>query len=117
MINQETTPALEIDSVSKSFKEKRRTLPVLSDISLTVGQGEFVSIIGPSGSGKSTLLHVIGGLTRPDAGTVRMNGAEVTGQQGHISYMPQQPPCPLADDRGQCAAGPGGARHCQPGGP
>ncbi|MED5016236.1 ABC transporter ATP-binding protein [Paenibacillus chibensis] len=87
----ELPPALEAAGVSKAFRAKRSSLQVLDDITLTVNQGEFVSIVGPSGSGKSTLFHIIGGLVKPDAGTVRMNGKDVTGEQGHISYMPQQP--------------------------
>ncbi|BFH59916.1 ABC transporter ATP-binding protein [Paenibacillus azoreducens] len=83
--------ALEATGVSKAFRGKRDNLQVLNNVTLTVRKGEFVSIIGPSGSGKSTLFHIIGGLVKPDAGTVRMNGTDVTGQQGHISYMPQQP--------------------------
>lgn len=87
----ELPPALDASGISKSFRAKRSSLQVLDDITLTVRKGEFVSIVGPSGSGKSTLFHIIGGLVKPDAGTVRMNGRDVTGQQGHISYMPQQP--------------------------
>ncbi|MEC0141394.1 ABC transporter ATP-binding protein, partial [Paenibacillus macerans] len=46
---------------------------------------------GPSGCGKSTLFHIVGGLTAPDQGEVYLQGAKVTGQRGHISYVPQQP--------------------------
>lgn len=84
-------PALDISGVSKAFTHRRQSTPVLNNVSLTVGQQEFVSILGPSGCGKSTLFHIIGGLERPDSGTVSMNGREVTGQRGEISYMPQQP--------------------------
>lgn len=85
-------PALEADGIYKSFRKSRRQeLQVLDGLSLAVQPGEFVSIIGPSGSGKSTLFHIIGGLTKPDAGSIGMNGAEVTGRKGLISYMPQQP--------------------------
>lgn len=84
-------PALDIVDVHVSFKERRRKLPVLDGLSLTVEKGEFVAIVGPSGCGKSTLFHIIGGLLNPQAGEVRMNGMPVTGQRGHISYMPQQP--------------------------
>lgn len=85
-------PALEADGIYKSFRKSRRQeLQVLDGLSLAVQPGEFVSIIGPSGSGKSTLFHIIGGLTKPEAGSIRMNGAEVTGRKGLISYMPQQP--------------------------
>ncbi|MDR0269069.1 ABC transporter ATP-binding protein [Paenibacillus sp.] len=87
----ELSPALEASGISKAFRGKRDNLQVLDNVTLTVQKGEFVSIVGPSGSGKSTLFHIVGGLVKPDAGTVRMNGTDVTGQQGHISYMPQQP--------------------------
>lgn len=84
-------PALEVRGISKSFRERRNKLPVLQDISLTVAPGEFVSIVGPSGSGKSTLFHIIGGLATPDSGQILLQGKEVTGSKGHISYVPQQP--------------------------
>jgi ABC-type nitrate/sulfonate/bicarbonate transport system ATPase subunit len=85
------TPALEVSGISKSFTHRRRETNVLNNVSLKVEQQEFVSIVGPSGCGKSTLFHMIGGLVKPDAGTIRMNGKVVTGQRGEISYMPQQP--------------------------
>ncbi|MCM3135110.1 ABC transporter ATP-binding protein [Paenibacillus polysaccharolyticus] len=84
-------PALNIVDVHAYFKERRRKLPVLNGLSLTVEKGEFVAIVGPSGCGKSTLFHIIGGLLKPQDGQVLMNGKQVTGQRGHISYMPQQP--------------------------
>lgn len=84
-------PALDIADVHVSFKERRRKLPVLNGLSLTVKKGEFVAIVGPSGCGKSTLFHIIGGLLTPQNGDVFMNGKQVTGERGHISYMPQQP--------------------------
>nr|WP_232101846.1 ABC transporter ATP-binding protein [Paenibacillus sp. URB8-2] len=82
---------MEVSGISKSFSQRGRSIPVLEQVSLTVKPDEFVSIIGPSGCGKSTLFHIIGGLVKPDAGAVRMNGATVTGQRGSVSYMPQQP--------------------------
>ncbi|MCA1292471.1 ABC transporter ATP-binding protein [Paenibacillus sp. alder61] len=85
------SPALEVRELRLSFRERRNTLPVLDGVSLAVAKGEFVSIIGPSGCGKSTLFHVIGGLLKPDAGSVIAGGAEVTGQRGLISYVPQKP--------------------------
>ncbi|AIQ21751.1 ABC transporter ATP-binding protein [Paenibacillus sp. FSL H7-0737] len=84
-------PALEVSGISKSFTHRRRETNVLNNVSIKVEQQEFVSIVGPSGCGKSTLFHMIGGLVKPDAGTIRMNGRAVTGQRGEISYMPQQP--------------------------
>lgn len=96
-MNEESTlkdtagPALEVRQIHKTFHDRRRDVPVLRDISLRVPAGEFVSIIGPSGCGKSTLFHVIGGLTAPEQGEVLLQGRPVTGQRGHISYVPQQP--------------------------
>lgn len=83
--------ALEVSDISKSFSHRRQQTDVLQNVSLHVKQQEFVSIVGPSGCGKSTLFHIIGGLVKPDAGEVSMNGTIVTGQRGKISYMPQQP--------------------------
>lgn len=82
---------LELTGVGKSYVRDKRPFRVLDGISLRVEAGEFVSLIGPSGSGKSTLFRLIGGVERPDEGTVRIGGREATGERGHISYMPQQP--------------------------
>ncbi|NUU22460.1 MAG: ABC transporter ATP-binding protein [Streptomycetaceae bacterium] len=71
---------LVIKGLHKSFGG-RRGVPaqhVLRDIDLTVGQGEFVSLIGHSGCGKSTLLGIVAGLQRPDAGSVALDGQEIT---------------------------------------
>lgn len=84
-------PALEVRSLHITFRERRSEVHVLDGLSLQVQPGEFVSLIGPSGSGKSTLFHIIGGLTAPDAGSVLMDGQDVTGEKGRIAYMPQQP--------------------------
>lgn len=88
---KQNLPALEVQDVHASFRERRNKLSVLNGLSLTVDQGEFVAIVGPSGCGKSTLFHIIGGLLKPQTGQVLMNGQNVTGQRGKISYMPQQP--------------------------
>jgi polar amino acid transport system ATP-binding protein len=64
-------PILELRSLSKRFG----THNVLSDVSLTIEQGEVVAIIGRSGSGKSTLLRCINGLERPDSGSIIFDGA------------------------------------------
>lgn len=85
------TKQLVMDHISKKFTDRHGTVHVLDRISLSVDHGEFVSIVGPSGSGKSTAFHIIGGLTEADEGRVLIDGQDVTGQRGHISYMPQQP--------------------------
>ncbi|MBI4485938.1 MAG: ABC transporter ATP-binding protein [Acidobacteria bacterium] len=71
------TTVLELDRVSREFEGKRHVI-ALDEVSLAIPRGDMVSIIGPSGSGKSTLLNMIGGLDRPTAGQVRVDG-EVLG--------------------------------------
>jgi putative ABC transport system ATP-binding protein len=65
---------IALDAVSRRFEGKRR-VTALDEVTLAIPRGELVSIIGPSGSGKSTLLNLIGGLDRPTAGQVRIDGA------------------------------------------
>ncbi len=76
---------LHIKSLSKQFDHH----PVLRDLSLQVEEGEFVSILGPSGSGKTTLFHLIGGMMEPEEGSIILNGKNINGKTGFISYMPQ----------------------------
>jgi ABC-type nitrate/sulfonate/bicarbonate transport system ATPase subunit len=81
---------LELRGISKTYRRRGQLLSVLDDVSLHVSEGEFVTLLGPSGSGKSTLFRLIGGVERPDRGSVVIAGKEVTGQSGQVSYMPQQ---------------------------
>jgi NitT/TauT family transport system ATP-binding protein len=68
-------PVVELKGVSKVFGSGGDAgVRALSDINLSIGRGEFISLIGPSGCGKSTLLRIIGDLTSPTAGTVTVNG-------------------------------------------
>ena len=67
---------MEISHCRKQFGENR----VLKDISLSVSEGQVVSIIGPSGSGKSTLLHALAGVDRPTSGQVLLDGQDVYAQ-------------------------------------
>ena len=69
---------VSIRNVSKSFAVDGGTVQALSDVSLSIRPGEFVSLIGPSGCGKSTLLRLIAGLETPDSGTVAIDGVPVT---------------------------------------
>lgn len=66
-----------LNNVSKSFEGTKRE--TLSDINFTIRDGEFVCVVGPSGCGKSTMLGLIAGLDKPTAGTISVNGREVTG--------------------------------------
>lgn len=70
---------IEIDHLSLDYEEKKGSFTALQDVSLTVKEGEFVSIIGSSGCGKSTLLSVLEGLNHPSSGTVKINGEPVKG--------------------------------------
>src|SRR5215216_7082431 len=63
----------------RTFGEGRSARRVLDGTDLDVEAGEIVAVLGRSGSGKSTLLHVLGGLDRPEAGTVEVGGERVTG--------------------------------------
>jgi putative ABC transport system ATP-binding protein len=66
-------PVIVATGVRKSYGDT----PVLRGVDLTVGDGEWVAVMGPSGCGKSTLLHLLGGLDRPDGGTIELRGARV----------------------------------------
>jgi NitT/TauT family transport system ATP-binding protein len=73
-------PMIEIDRVSQVFQtSSRQDHLALSDISLTIEGGAFVSILGPSGCGKSTLLYIVGGFVSPTLGAARMKGNVITG--------------------------------------
>jgi halogenation protein CepH len=66
-----------IQNLSKSYPIDGGRLSAIEDVSLEIGDGEFVSIVGPSGCGKSTLLHLLSGFERPDSGCVLMDGQPV----------------------------------------
>jgi NitT/TauT family transport system ATP-binding protein len=71
---------IEIEQLSKVFDTANRGRHVaLSDISMTVADGEFVSIVGPSGCGKSTLLYMVGGFVMPSTGCLHVMGKPITG--------------------------------------
>lgn len=69
---------IEIKDICKSFGEKDNRTQVLNNISLTVGKGEFISLMGASGSGKSTLLYLLGGLDTPDSGEIFLDGRDIS---------------------------------------
>jgi putative ABC transport system ATP-binding protein len=71
-------PIVILDRVVKRYREDGHIQTVLDGLSLEVRAGEMVAIIGPSGCGKTTLLNLIGALDRPDAGTVRCCGIDLT---------------------------------------
>ncbi len=72
--------------ISQGFGE----VDVLRDVTLDVESGEIACLLGPSGCGKTTLFHVISGLASPRAGRVLLDGEDITGRPGHLSYMLQK---------------------------
>jgi putative ABC transport system ATP-binding protein len=68
------TSIVYMKGVAKTYVRSRQRVEVLRGIDLTVEQGEFLALMGPSGSGKTTLLNLIGGLDRPDRGTITVAG-------------------------------------------
>ncbi len=84
---------LEANRLTKSYRGRR----VVDDVSLRISAGEIVGLLGPNGAGKTTTFYAIVGLTRPDAGTVILNGEDITGYPMYlrarkgISYLPQEP--------------------------
>ncbi len=71
--------AIELRNVGKTYRRGTREIRALRDVSLAVGTGEFLSVVGPSGSGKSTLLNLMGGLDQPSAGEIFINGLPLHG--------------------------------------
>ncbi|WP_250535830.1 ABC transporter ATP-binding protein [Caballeronia sp. AZ10_KS36] len=73
-----TAPLIQISHVAKSYRRGVQTVPVLTDITLSISEGDFVALMGPSGSGKSTLLNLIAGIDQPDSGELRVGGLDIT---------------------------------------
>ncbi len=68
---------VELRNVSKIYRLGGEEIRALDDVSLDIGLGEFISVIGPSGSGKSTLMHILGCLDSPTSGTIRLDGVMI----------------------------------------
>ena len=77
---------LKVEHVTKSFDGTR----IIEDISIELHHQELVSLLGISGGGKTTLFNVIAGLSQPDSGAVFLNGQDITGKPGQVSYMLQK---------------------------
>ena len=81
-----TVPALWAEGVTKSYGGRT----IIQDISLSLEKGELVCLLGVSGAGKTTLFHSLSGLERPDSGRIYLEGEDITGTPGRISYMLQR---------------------------
>jgi energy-coupling factor transport system ATP-binding protein len=77
---------IELDRITFRYGE-RRGAPLFADLSLTIGAGEWVGLVGPSGAGKTTLLKVMKGLLRPETGEVRVNGAPLPGLNPFAAFV------------------------------
>ena len=77
---------LKVDGVTKSFQGSK----IIEHVSLELREGELVSLLGVSGGGKTTLFNIIAGLSQPEEGKVFLDGLDITGKPGQISYMLQK---------------------------
>lgn len=69
---------VEIRGLAKSYRRGDQIVPVLAELDLDIYAGDFVGLMGPSGSGKSTLLNLIAGIDKPDRGTLKVDGVDIT---------------------------------------
>lgn len=86
-----TRPAIELTNIACTFESndggKESQYTAVSGVSLTIGDGEFVSVVGPTGCGKSTLLNMSAGLLEPSEGTVKIYGEPLKGINRRAGYM------------------------------
>jgi len=82
-----TRPLIEIDKVGMTYRTESGPVEALRDISLAIGDGEFVALVGPSGCGKSTLMRIIAGLRPVTSGRVVVDGSPVTGPVSRVGMV------------------------------
>src|SRR5690242_6980440 len=81
--------AVEFDRITCTFAARGASgsYTAVKDVTLAIGEGEFVSVVGPTGCGKSTLLNVTAGLLRPSSGAMRVFGEPLSGINRRAGYM------------------------------
>ena len=79
-----------VDHIGMKYQSPNGEINAVEDVSFTVNQGEYISLVGPSGCGKSTLLSIVSGLLIPTSGCVSINGEEVKGTSKKVGYMLQK---------------------------
>jgi NitT/TauT family transport system ATP-binding protein len=85
-----TRVRVQVDGLAKTFADGGRAVPAVASVSFDVRDEEFVALVGPSGCGKSTVLNMIGGLIRPTAGEIRLDGARHAGVPPQVGYVFQK---------------------------
>ena len=84
--NSNQDPAIDVSRLTVSYGP----VPALLDISVSIEPGNLVGVIGPNGSGKSTLIKAVLGFVKPDVGTIRIFGEDVSNVKGKVAYVPQR---------------------------
>jgi sulfonate transport system ATP-binding protein len=82
-----TAPAISLTAATKTFETRDGSYTAIRDVDLTVGRGEFVTVVGPTGCGKSTTLSLVSGLQPATSGEVLVDGTPVTGIPDGMGYM------------------------------
>ena len=77
---------IEAQNIAKSYNG----IPIIKDVSLSASKGQIVSLLGISGIGKTTLFNIMSGLEKPDSGNIILDGKDITGKSGRVSYMQQK---------------------------
>ncbi|HHH41527.1 MAG TPA: ATP-binding cassette domain-containing protein, partial [Chloroflexi bacterium] len=88
----DASPLIRAEDLRRDFQMGSQVVHALDGVSLTVQEGEFLSVMGPSGSGKSTLLHLLGGLDRPTGGHIWVRGRDLLelDENGLAAYRRQE---------------------------
>lgn len=85
-----TEPFLRVEGITQIYEGRERRFHALGELSFTVAEGAFLSIVGASGTGKSTLLRILGGLLSPSGGTVWLDGRPVTAPPADVAFVFQK---------------------------